>query len=147
VFNQTVRNKRLQAAGIAVPESEIPEPSVHQCSNCNYVNSFETEICERCSSPLTRRAVERIKKQQESKITGLVDQKVAEMVSKSKQEIRDQFQAYESQMTEFVYDIQGRLNQVEASKSSHNFMLDRMREILDRTAPNWFEEVFGPKAS
>jgi len=26
-------------------------------------------------------------------------------------------------------------------------MLDKMREILDRTAPGWFDEVYGPGAA
>ena len=64
----------------------------------------------------------------------------------SKQEIKDRFQAYESKMAEFVHDIQSRLNQEETSRPYHDLMLDKMREILDRMALGWFQEVFGPKA-
>jgi hypothetical protein len=67
-------------------------------------------------------------------------------MAQSKQEIRDQFQAYEAKMNEFVQDIQSRLNQEEVSRPYHNFMLDNMIEILDRAAPGWFQEVYGPKA-
>jgi hypothetical protein len=69
-----------------------------------------------------------------------------QQMAQSKQEIRDQFQAYEAKMNEFVQDIQSRLNQEEVSRPYHNFMLDNMIEILDRAAPGWFQEVYGPKA-
>jgi integrase len=69
-----------------------------------------------------------------------------QQLAQSKQEIKDQFQAYEAKMNEFVHDIQGRLNQEEVSRPYHNSMLDKMREILDRTAPGWFDEVYGPGA-
>jgi len=48
-------------------------------------------------------------------------------------------------MAEFVHDIQSRLNQEETSRPYRGLM-DKMREILDRTAPGWFQEVFGPNA-
>ena len=50
-------------------------------------------------------------------------------------------------MAEFVHDIQSRLNQAEKSESSSSLVMEKMREILDRVAPDWFHEVFGPKAN
>jgi hypothetical protein len=68
-------------------------------------------------------------------------------MAQSKQEIKDQFQAYEAKMNEFVHDIQSRLNQEEVSRPYRSFRLNTMTEILDRTAPGWFDEVYGPGTS
>src|SRR5215831_13347498 len=70
-----------------------------------------------------------------------------EQMAQSRLEIKDQFQAYEAKMNEFVHDIKSSLNQEEESRPSLNLMLDKMREILDSTAPGWFDGVFGPGAS
>jgi DNA polymerase sigma len=69
-----------------------------------------------------------------------------EQMAQSKQEIKEQFQAHEAKMNEFVHDIQSRLNQEEAARPYRNMMVDKMREILDRVAPGWFQEVYGSKA-
>jgi hypothetical protein len=68
-----------------------------------------------------------------------------EMVQ-SKQEIKDRFQVYESKMAGFVHDIQARLNQEETSRSTSKLVMEEMREILDRVAPDWYQEVYGPHA-
>ena len=49
-------------------------------------------------------------------------------------------------MAEFIHDIQSRLSQQETSRPYRHLMLDKMREILDRTAPGWFQEIFGLEA-
>jgi hypothetical protein len=49
-------------------------------------------------------------------------------------------------MAEVVHDLQSRLNQEEVSRPYRDFMLDKMMEILDRAAPGWFQEVYGPAA-
>jgi len=69
-----------------------------------------------------------------------------ELMDQSKQEIKDQFQAYESKLADFIRDTQSRLNQEETSRSNDKMVTDKMREILDRVGPDWFQEVFGPKA-
>jgi hypothetical protein len=70
-----------------------------------------------------------------------------EQMAQSKQEIKDRFQAYESKMAEFVHDIQVRLNTEERSSSTKKLVMDKMTEILDRVAPSWFQEIYGPKAN
>ena len=64
----------------------------------------------------------------------------------SKQEIKDRFQAYESQMADFIHDIQSSLNQAEIDRSSNKMIRDKMAEIIERVAPgfDWYHEVFGP---
>jgi hypothetical protein len=49
-------------------------------------------------------------------------------------------------MNEFVHDIQSRLLS-EEEQSNRHFVMDKMREILDRVAPGWFQEVYGPGAA
>jgi hypothetical protein len=63
----------------------------------------------------------------------------------SKQEIKDRFEVYESKMAEFVHDIQLRLRSEESQHEVSSQVMGRMREILDRVAPDWYEEVIGPK--
>jgi len=63
-------------------------------------------------------------------------------MAQSKQEIKDRFQACESKMAEFVHDIHE-----ERSRSTNELVRDKMIEILDRVAPSWYQEVFGPKAN
>jgi len=67
----------------------------------------------------------------------------------SKQEIKDRFQAYESQMADFIHDIQHSLNQAEIDRSSNKMIRDKMAEIIEHLAPgfDWYHEVFGPKAN
>jgi small-conductance mechanosensitive channel len=69
-----------------------------------------------------------------------------QQMAQSKQEIKDQFQAYEAKINEFVHDIQSMLPSKE-EESALNFTMDKMREILDRAVPGWFEEVYGPGAA
>jgi integrase/recombinase XerD len=109
---------------------ELNKPDAHFCAKCNFIMSFEA---------YQKGMEERKKKDQE--ILELKEQMV-----QSKQEIKDQFQAYEAKMNEFVHDVQSRLIS-EEEQSNRVFVMDKMREILDRTAPGWFDEVFGPGAS
>ncbi len=62
-------------------------------------------------------------------------QALKEQMTQSRQQIKDQFQAYEAKMNEFVHEIQNRLNQGEVSRPYRNFRLKKMTEILDREVP------------
>ena len=65
----------------------------------------------------------------------------------SRQEIKDRFQEYESKMAEFVHDIQTSLRSEESKHEVSSLVMKKMREILDRVAPGWFDEVYGPGAA
>jgi hypothetical protein len=47
---------------------------------------------------------------------------------------------------EFVHDIKSELNYEERSSSIRKLVMDKMIEILDRVAPDWYQEVYGPNA-
>jgi hypothetical protein len=86
-------------------------------------------------------ALDEIKAAEEAKFQALRNE-----MAQSKQEIKDRFQAYESKMAEFVHDIKRELNYEERSSSISKLVMDKMTEILDRVAPDWFQEVYGPNA-
>jgi len=119
-------------------------PRLRECPNvtCKELNIPDAPFCVKCRVPLTVAGHIEQGHQKEKEMQALRNEMV-----QSKQEIKDRFQAYEDKMAEFIHDIQSRLNQEETSRPYRHLMLDKMREILDRTAPGWFQEVFGPKAS
>jgi hypothetical protein len=49
-------------------------------------------------------------------------------------------------MAEFVHDIQANLNHEETQHKVSTLVMQKMREILDRVAPDWYQEVYGPNA-
>lgn len=73
----------LQAAGIKVPDSKKSQPAVHQCSNpnCNYMNIYESEICEKCSTPLTPLAFDKRKRVDEDKMRKMIGTETQELVA------------------------------------------------------------------
>jgi integrase/recombinase XerD len=77
-IGQDARNEILEAAGIKVPDNKRTQPAVHQCSYCNKVNTYESEICEWCSTPL---AFDRRIKADNEKISKIVDEKTQELRS------------------------------------------------------------------
>jgi integrase/recombinase XerD len=152
-----LKNKILERHGIKIATFAKQMVS-RTCGRCGYVNKLESKYCEGkgCNYPLTQLALEDIKAAERAKLQELVkedrernDQVIYELkqqMAQSKQEIKDQFQAYEAKMNEFVHDIQSRAYSEEREQSARDFVNDKMTEILDRTAPGWFEEVYGPGA-
>lgn len=67
-IGQEARNEILEAAGITIPDSK-KSLAVRQCHYCQYVNTFESEIC-KCGAPLTESAIEKARKAQETKPKG-----------------------------------------------------------------------------
>jgi hypothetical protein len=76
IFGEVIKNKMSQDAGIATPESHKAKPAVHQCTSCNYVNNYESEICVKCAAPLTDVEAERRSKQRDSKMQTRVDERL-----------------------------------------------------------------------
>jgi hypothetical protein len=131
----------MEAFGIVPKQRALPK--MKECPNvtCKELNAPDAPFCVKCRIPLTVAAHIEEGHRKDQEILELKQQ-----MAQSKQEIKDQFQAYDTKMNEFVHDIQSRLIS-EVEQSDCDFMLDKMREILDRTAPGWFEEVYGPGAA
>jgi integrase/recombinase XerD len=137
-----LKHRILERAGIKI-ENKQPHMVSRTCGRCGYVNKLENKYCEGkgCNYPLTQLALDEIKATEEAKFQALRNE-----MAQSKQEIKDRFEVYESKMAEFVHDIKSELNYEERSNSISKLVMDKMTEILDRVAPDWFQEVYGPNA-
>jgi integrase/recombinase XerD len=119
-IGQEAKNKMLQAAGIKVPDSKILEPAVHQCSNpdCNYVNTRESEICGKCSTPLTPMAFDKRKRADEDKMRKIIatqTQELAAQLESEKQKLialRDYIENMDMRMSKEFEDISSHMRQV-----------------------------------
>jgi integrase/recombinase XerD len=139
-IGQDARNKILETAGIKVPDNKKSQPAVHQCSNpdCNYVNAYESEICSKCSTPLTPMAFERIKQQQESKINLLVDQKMGGLIDKSNLERDNTVRVLQQELKSWEGIAEEMKGYVERQKWEEEKQKE-MYETLDRLSPGWKE--------
>jgi integrase/recombinase XerD len=137
-----LKNKILERHGIKIADKQSQMVS-RICGRCNYVNKLESKYCERvgCNYPQTQLALDEIKAAEEAKFQALRNE-----MAQSKQEIKDRFEVYESKMAQFVHDIKSELNYEERSNSISKLVMDKMTEILDHVAPDWFQEVYGPNA-
>jgi small-conductance mechanosensitive channel len=147
-FGDEAINKLMVNFGLAGPQKQ-KLPNYRECPNiiCKEFNIPDAPFCVKCRVPLTVPGFMEQNKQKDLEMHELKQQ-----MAQSKQEIKDQFQAYEDKIHEFVHDIQSSLNQEEKSRpsltpGSLNFMLKKMREILDHKAPGWYDQIFGPGAS
>jgi hypothetical protein len=118
-------------------------PRLRECPNvtCKESNTPEAPFCVKCRVPLTVAGHIEQAHQKEREMQDLRNE-----MAQSKQEIKDRFQAYESKMAEFVHDIQASLNHEETQHKVSTLVMQKMREILGRVAPDWYQEVYGPNA-
>jgi integrase/recombinase XerD len=113
-LGQDIKNKLLQNAGISIPDENKREPAVHQCQHCQYVNAFENEICEKCSLPVNQEAFEKIKKQQESRMNAIVDERLKakdveiQGLKEQAEEIQDLYQSLTKTLDE-VADLRAKI--------------------------------------
>jgi integrase/recombinase XerD len=98
IIGQDARNEILEDAGIKVPDSKKSQPAVRQCINCNYVNTYESEICKKCSTPLTSIAFDRRRKADENKMSKMVQPMIDTKTQELKKELEDK---YRDQLEEF----------------------------------------------
>jgi hypothetical protein len=126
----------MESFGLA-PVQNQKLPKYKECPNvtCKELNIPDAPFSSKCKVPST---VEQ-GHQKEREMAALK----LEMVQ-SKQEIKDRFQAYESKMAQFVHDIQASLNHEEGQHKISTLVMKKMTEILDRVAPDSFQEVYGP---
>jgi len=106
----------LKAKGILKDEKQsinILQPKT--CPHCKEPNKPDAQFCFKCNFVMSFEAYQKGMEEREKKDHEIYELK--QQMTQSKQEIKDQFQAYEAKMNEFVHDIQSRLNQKEASKS------------------------------
>jgi chromosome segregation ATPase len=76
-MNDELTNKILEHDGIKLRE-ETGSTSNIICVKCNYINKLESKYCERtgCAYPLTQEAFEAIKKQEESRMNSMIDERL-----------------------------------------------------------------------
>jgi integrase len=136
-------SKHLMISFGLEPQSQKVLPKMRECPNviCKELNTPDTPFCVKCRVPLT--VAGHI---EQSHQKGQDMQALRNEMAQSKQEIKDRFQAYESKMAEFVHDIQASLNHEETQHKISTLVMKKMTEILDRVAPDWFQEVYGPNA-
>jgi hypothetical protein len=141
-------NDLLKAKGMIKDDKHsvnILSPKICPNPNCKESNRPDAQFCYRCNFIISfegyQKSVEEHKRK-EQEILELKDQ-----MAQSKQEIKDRFQAYESKMAEFVHNIQTSLKSEETQHKVSSLVMAKMREILDRVAPDWYQEVFGPRAN
>jgi integrase len=124
-----------------IKKESLPELRVCPSVNCKEPNNPDAPFCRKCRGPLTIAGYMEEVNEREGEIHELKQQ-----MDQSRQEIKDRFQAYESKMAQFVHDIKRELNYEERSSSISKLVMDKMTEILDHVAPDWFQEVYGPNA-
>ena len=72
-----LRNKILEHSGIKLT-NETSQSAIRTCGRCNYISKFESKYCDKCNYPLTQMVLDELKKQEESKMNIIVDQKLGE---------------------------------------------------------------------
>jgi integrase/recombinase XerD len=113
-LGQDIKNKLLQNAGISIPDENKREPAVHQCQHCQYVNAFENEICEKCSLPVNQEAFEKMKKQEESRMNAIVDERLKakeveiQGLKEQVEEVQDLYQSLTKTLDE-VADLRAKI--------------------------------------
>jgi integrase/recombinase XerD len=99
-----LKQKILEHNGINLGQRS-PVSVQRTCGKCGYVNKLESKYCERvdCNYPLTQLALDEIKKQEESRLTEIVNERLKESedrMDKMASEIqffRNEFMAYVKQ--------------------------------------------------
>ncbi|MGB6528722.1 MAG: site-specific integrase [Candidatus Nitrosopolaris sp.] len=120
IMGQDIKNKMLQNAGIPIEEKQKPQAVVQVCQHCNYINTFETEMCESCSRPVNQIIFEKLKQQQDSNTKDIMDERLQKM----KNEMQVMFESYKQDAK--------KLMDLEAEKNRQNFR-QQLSDAVKRT--------------
>jgi integrase/recombinase XerD len=93
-----LRNKILEHSGIKLT-SESTTSAVRTCGRCNYISKFESKYREDCNYPLTQLALDEIKKQEEFRVTEVIDERLRDKVAQMQSKDRE-IQELKAQMAE-----------------------------------------------
>ena len=74
-----LRNKILEQNGIILDTDLKPKPTSIICPRCELVNQIENKYCSRCSYPLTPKAFEEIKNEENAKFKALEEKQSKEI--------------------------------------------------------------------
>jgi integrase/recombinase XerD len=88
-----LKNQILVRNGIISEESAASQrkPAVLNCARCSLVNAMDNKFCSKCSYPLTPRAYEEIKAEEDVKFKAM-EQKYEQDMKMIREEMEDKFQ-------------------------------------------------------
>ena len=100
-----LKEKILIQNGILPPEELKGKPSVLNCARCGLVNAIENKYCSKCSYPLTPKAFEEIKLEEENKFKSLNDRYEKDM-KELREQIRISDQKHDERLNKIISLIQ-----------------------------------------
>ena len=110
-----LKEKILIQNGILPPEELKGKPSVLNCARCGLVNAIENKYCSKCSYPLTPKAFEEIKLEEENKFKSLNDRYEKDM-KELREQIRISDQKHDERLNKIISLIQENPNLARVKK-------------------------------
>ncbi|MFY9868917.1 MAG: hypothetical protein WAK17_04295 [Candidatus Nitrosopolaris sp.] len=134
-MNDELTFKILEHDGIKLRE-ETGSTSNIICVKCNYVNKLESKYCERtgCAYPLTQEAFEEIKKQEESRMNSMIDERLRGK-DEEIQALKTSFKSYDEEMKEVAKKMEAYVKWQKKEEERRRVMYD----TLNKLSPGWNE--------
>jgi hypothetical protein len=129
-----LKNKILERHGIKIAQQ--PQMVSRTCGRCNYVNKLESKYCERsgCNYPMTQLALDEIKKQEESRMNSMIDERLKDKDEEIRA-LKTSFKSYDERVEEVAEKMEAYVKWQKKEEERRKVMYD----TLDRLSPGWKE--------